>query len=358
MLLVYLAVAWAIGIAVASTVSLPIEIWLLWLVLPVGLFLIWRRAVLLRTLHLCLLVFLLGAIRSVIALPPSEWKETDLAFYNDHDEILMIGNVVDPPDVRDRTVQIHLAVMRVRVGRDPVWHDVSGLALIQAPRETEARYGDQLQVYGEPTTPPVLEDFSYKDYLARKGIHSLVRVYGGVKTLARDQGNPFFAALYAFRDRGVATIYAIFPDPSASLLAGILFGVDSGIPSDVKDAFSATNTAHIVAISGLNRTQTLCLPPDRTTLTHPRTGSSFHANRSKYNQATVATDVVSSQRELLCYHLGAALRAVLPIPPKFVPSDLRAIVFQRPWTQLLCSPLPGRLSVCEIRSGSLETHLD
>ncbi|MDE3089614.1 MAG: ComEC/Rec2 family competence protein, partial [Chloroflexota bacterium] len=63
---------------------------------------------------------------------------------------------------------------------------------------------------------------------------------------------PFFAALYAFRDRALATVYAILPDPAASLLAGILLGFDSGIPRDVSDAFSATNTAHIIAISGFN----------------------------------------------------------------------------------------------------------
>lgn len=251
-MLIYLAAAWAIGIAIASIVPLPLAVWVWWLILPVGLFLIWRHYLVLRTAHLCLLVFLLSAIRYVIALPPSEWQPTDLAFYNDHGTMLMIGNVVDPPDVRDRTTQVRLAVTRVRVDNREAWHDVSGLALLQAPRETDVRYGDQLQVFGEPTTPPVLEDFSYKDYLARQGIHSLVRVYGGVKTLARDQGNPFFAALYAFRDRGVAIIYEIFPDPSASLLAGILLGVDSGIPRAVTDAFSATNTAHIVAISGFN----------------------------------------------------------------------------------------------------------
>jgi competence protein ComEC len=56
--------------------------------------------------------------------------------------------------------------------------------------------------------------------------------------------------LYAFRNHALETIYAILPDPSASLLAGILLGIDSGIPRDVTDAFSATNTAHIIAISG------------------------------------------------------------------------------------------------------------
>lgn len=250
MLLIYFAVAWALGIVAASLILLPIELWAWWLVLPIGLLVIWRRDSILRLVHICLLIFLLGAMRYTIALPPSEWKATDLAFYNERGSMLLIGDVIDSPEQRDRTTHIRLAVTRVRA--DNVWHDVTGLALVQAPRETDARYGDQIQLFAEPQTPPVFDDFSYKDYLARQGIHSLVRFYGNVRILARDQGNPFFAALYDFRNRAHNTITTIFPEPAASLLAGILLGIESGIPRDVRDAFSATNTAHIIAISGFN----------------------------------------------------------------------------------------------------------
>ncbi len=248
MLLVYFAAAWALGIAVASVISLPIGVWVWWLILPIGLFVIWRRDPLLRRAHLCLLVFLLAAIRYTLALP--QFDERALANLNDHGAILLVGDVVAPPDVRDYSTHLRLSVTRARI--ENTWREVAGLALVQAPRENAARYGDQIQVFGEPTTPPEFEDFSYRDYLARQGIHSLVRVYGEVKILARDQGSPFFAALYAFRDRALATVHAIFPEPAASLLAGILLGVESGIPRDLRDAFSATNTAHIIAISGFN----------------------------------------------------------------------------------------------------------
>ena len=246
--LVYLALAFAAGIAVASLLVLPMAVWLWWLLLPIGLFLVWRRDPALRRMHLCLFVFLLAAIRYTAALP--HFDDHSLATYNDHGPLLLVGAVTDYPDVRDRATNLRFAVTRIRI--ENVWRDVSGTALLQAPPATDARYGDQLQVFGEPTTPFESEDFSYKDYLARQGIHSVVRVYGSVKILAREQGNPFYAALYAFRDRALATVYAILPDPAASLLAGILLGVDSGIPRAVSDAFSATNTAHIIAISGFN----------------------------------------------------------------------------------------------------------
>ncbi len=248
--MVYVAAAWALGIAVASIIPLPTTLWAWWLVLPIGLLLIWRRDATMRLVHICLLIFLLGALRYTMALPPTDWRETDLAFYNDRGTMLLVGNVNDDPDVRDRTTHVRLSVIQVRV--ENLWHSAAGLALVQVPRETDVRYGDQIQVFGEPQTPPTFDDFSYKDYLARQGIHSLVRVYGSVKILARDQGDPFFTALYAFRDRAHRTIQTIFPEPAAALLAGILLGIESGIPRSVQDAFSATNTAHIIAISGFN----------------------------------------------------------------------------------------------------------
>ena len=248
MLLVFFALALVAGIAIATLIPLPALVWAWWLALPLGLLLIWRRDPILVRAHFILLFFILGATRYAFARPT--FDENSLANWNDRGARALIGEVIEPPEVRDYSTQIRLAVTRVRDG--DAWREVSGLALVNAPREGDVRYGDHIQVYGEPATPPEFEDWSYKEYLARQNIHSRVRVYGSVKILERDLGNPFFAALYAFRDRAHATILAIFPEPAAALLAGILLGVESGIPRDLRDAFSATNTAHIVAISGFN----------------------------------------------------------------------------------------------------------
>ncbi len=246
--LVYLAASWAAGIALANQIRLPLALWAWWLVFPLAAFLFARFSPRLRLVLFCLAAFLLGAIRVALALAPLD--PNALAALNDHGAITLIGDVTDPPDVRDQNTNVRVAVARARVNN--AWRDVTGLALVQAPRESDVRYGDRVEIYGEPQTPPEFADFSYKEYLARQGVHSLVRVYSAPKILARDQGNPFFAALYAFRDRAHATLAALFPEPAAALLSGILLGMDSGIPQEVRDAFSATNTAHIVAISGFN----------------------------------------------------------------------------------------------------------
>ncbi|MGE5261823.1 MAG: ComEC/Rec2 family competence protein, partial [Acidobacteriota bacterium] len=198
MALVYLTAAWVAGIAVARLTSLPIYLWAILAALPAGLLLIWWRDPLLRRIHLCLLFFILGALRCTLAIPafdqqcrvPPGESATPLACRNDQGPVLLEGAVVDPPEVRDRTVNIRLSVTRARSGDE--WQNVSGLALVQAPRETDVRYGDRLQVFAEPATPSESPEFSYKEYLARQGIHSLIRTYGGgIKVLARDEGDPF-----------------------------------------------------------------------------------------------------------------------------------------------------------------------
>ncbi|MFQ6000577.1 MAG: DNA internalization-related competence protein ComEC/Rec2, partial [Anaerolineae bacterium] len=112
-------------------------------------------------------------------------------------------------------------------------------------------YGDLLEIEGELETPPEFESFSYKDYLARQGIYTLLR-YPQIDSLAQGQGNPLYAALYTLKDRAQATIRALLPEPEASLLSGILLGRDSEIPKDLLDDFNRTQTTHIIVISGFN----------------------------------------------------------------------------------------------------------
>jgi len=77
------------------------------------------------------------------------------------------------------------------------------------------------------------------------------------RLLLRGRGTPFYTAVYGLRERSLETVYRLFPDPEASLLAGILLSVETGIPEADQDAFSNTGTDHIIAISGFLRSQDL-----------------------------------------------------------------------------------------------------
>jgi len=250
MTLVYLAAAWLAGIALAKAINLP------WQMLPVlGLatffcLLLWRDNARVRLGALCVLALALGTGRLLLALP--HFDETALAAYNDVGWVTLEGVVVGEPDERE-----HYTNLRVRAERltlpDGTELDVDGLALVKADRYPRHDYGDRVRVEGLLEMPPVFEEFSYREYLARQGIHSLIR-HAQVTLLAENQAIPLLYYLFAFKRHAQSTIAHLLPEPQASLLTGILLGVETGIPADLMDDFAATGTTHIIAISGFNIT--------------------------------------------------------------------------------------------------------
>jgi competence protein ComEC len=129
--------------------------------------------------------------------------------------------------------------------------DVTGAVLLRMSRYPAYRYGDVLTVTGELETPPTLEDFDYRGYLADRGIHSII-YYPGVEVLARGQGSKPLQWLHSLRERLCASLARALPEPQCSLAQGILLGQRTGIPDDINRAFSRTGTAHLLAISGLH----------------------------------------------------------------------------------------------------------
>jgi competence protein ComEC len=249
MTLLYLSVAWLLGIWLGSVLRWSPEHFL-WLGLPSagGLFLR-RRDLRLRLLCACSLVLVAGAVRFSLSIP--HFDEGAIAYYNGREEVTVRGLVAGEPDIRDRHINLRLRTRELLV--DDRWRGVKGDVLVQVDRYPGYRYGDLLEVQGHLETPPVFEDFSYKDYLAARGIHGMMR-RPSVQLLAKGQGNPVYAAIYALKARAQATIAVILPEPEASLLTGILLGYERGIPQRVADAFARTNTAHVIAISGYNIT--------------------------------------------------------------------------------------------------------
>lgn len=250
MTLLYLGVAWLGGILLAAWLRPPLLPVAASLSLPAGALILGRRHRGVRLASTCALFALLGALRLLSAVPAFDARH--VASYNDTPDVVLEGVVADEPDVRDRFVNLRVAVRRLQV--EGTWHEVQGTVLVQAPRyPTAYAYGDVIRAQGNLETPPVFEDFSYRDYLARQGIYSLMR-RPQVTRIDRGQGNPLFAAILRLKGRAQTAIAALFPEPEASLLTGILLGVEHGIPKGVMDAFSRTNTTHVIAISGFNIT--------------------------------------------------------------------------------------------------------
>jgi competence protein ComEC len=204
-------------------------------------------------MFLLVILFLsIGAIRYQLDQPTID--PSFIAYYNDQStETIMDGVLVEPPDVRDTFVNLRLRIDQLHQVNEDQFIPVQGLLLVRVSTSTSFLYGDRIRLQGHPETPPENEDFSYRDYLANQGIFSYIS-YPSSSLLQHGEGNPIYSALYAFRQHAIDVVYSLFPDPEASLLAGILLGVQSGIPQDVQDAFRLTGTSHIIVISGFNIT--------------------------------------------------------------------------------------------------------
>jgi len=136
--------------------------------------------------------------------------------------------------------------------------DVHGRLLVYVPRYPEIHYGDRITVTGTLERPPVYEDFSFEAYLAREGIFALLHSTGAT-VIASHQANPILDALLQAKEHAHRTLLSLLPEPQGALLAGILLGIEQGIPQALREAFEVTGTSHIVAISGFNLTMVAAL---------------------------------------------------------------------------------------------------
>lgn len=255
--LVWFSLAFLAGIILSSLVSLSIWIWLGLAIFAIVFTFLSRifssrlhpSSFILSPFSFILFISLfLGAARYQLSVP--NFDAFHIAFYNDRNyDLLITGYLVEPPDYRDGYTNVRLNVTYVDTGDGNL--KANGLLLVRVSDNQIFQYGDILRLRGKLKTPPENEDFSYRDYLAAQHIHSYMSS-AVVTILPGRGGNPISAALYALKEKSLANIYRMFPDPESSLLAGILLGVDTGLTKDLQQAFKNTGTAHIIAISGFN----------------------------------------------------------------------------------------------------------
>ena len=257
--LLWISLSFISGIVLASILSLPTWAWILISSFFFLLFILLRNRIshitlraprfILQPFSLLLPVFLfLGSAYYQFCQPNID--AFHIAFYNDRNyDLLITGSLAEPPDYRDSYTNLKLTVVSVDTGSGDM--PVSGEILVRVAENEKYEYGERVRVRGQLKTPPENEEFSYRDYLARSGVYSYMTT-AEVTRLPGNGGNIVFIPIFKLKAKLLESTYRIFQDPEASLFAGILFGVDTGLSRKLQDAFKNTGTAHIIAISGFN----------------------------------------------------------------------------------------------------------
>ncbi|GAP13095.1 ComEC/Rec2-related protein [Longilinea arvoryzae] len=258
--LLWLSLAFLAGLALADGLSaLPTLLWaggaaagvLLSLLemryVRIPALLRWRRFARIP-MALLLVALSLGGLRGTLARP--SFGPQNLAYYNDHGALTLRASVAGAPERTASGTRLRLSVT-AQVAADGSLAPLHGLALVTLPADGNWRYGDCLEIQARPVTPPEGGSFSYREYLARQGVHSQLAAPQAKRT-GRGCGSALIAGIYDLAERSATVLRQLYPQPEAALLDGILLGDDSDLPESAQQAFRDTGTAHIVAISGFN----------------------------------------------------------------------------------------------------------
>lgn len=200
--------------------------------------------------HALLIALALGGLRLALThLPPAD---NTLAAWHHPQAIAVEGMICADPDERDRSVLLTVCAREVLPANGREAQPVHGKVLVLLrPGAVDWRYGDSLRLYGVFNTPPENGDFSYRRYLAARGIETLSQ-YPAAERTGRGGGNVLLAGIFSLRRAAYARLMQFLPMPEAGLAAGILLGLDNALPDDMLTAFQQTGMTHIIAISGFN----------------------------------------------------------------------------------------------------------
>ncbi len=121
------------------------------------------------------------------------------------------------------------------------------------------RIGDRITAQGILERPKKIEDFDYPHYLRLQGITVILRRAKLETTFVGAQrAVPLPLHLRAMLQSTklwlLSHIQSLFPEPEASLIAGLLTGERRGFSGHLLTAFRVTGLTHLIAISGTNIT--------------------------------------------------------------------------------------------------------
>ncbi len=188
-----------------------------------------------RLVILFLLLFTFGFLRGVWSMPK---------LGGDH-----VASLVG------KKIAVVGAVSGVQLGIDGVAYvvkpdDYRGDILVQAALYPRYVYGDKLKILCQFDFP---DDTSagYARYLVTRNIFATCS-FAKLDKVGSGGGNFLGKTLFNWRMLLSEKINSLWPEPQASLMAGILYGERGSMPKELKISFSNSGLSHIVAVSGYN----------------------------------------------------------------------------------------------------------
>jgi competence protein ComEC len=243
MVLPWLASAWILGIAAGPAVSFPGWQWAT-LVVIAGLA-AWatRREPRLGWTFLAISCCCLGALRASAA-EDQRAAATIASSIRATETVDLKGTVVSATTSWGESFTFDMRAEWIAAPGESEGASADGSVQVVSATWLPAGRGERVAVRGHLRRPTRFE-----------GIHSSAVLEAvSIRRLAPPPALYPAALLDGARSRIVDRLHRVLPAGEASLVAGVLLGADEQMPESVQEAFRATGTAHILAVSGFNVT--------------------------------------------------------------------------------------------------------
>lgn len=175
-------------------------------------------------------------------------------------ETIYLQGVIDSAVEEKRVLRTQKTVFRLAVTHvysSWGWQWTEGKILVNLFAPARLAYGDEVILQGKLHYPFEFDKdrkFSYRDFLARKGVRFILsaKKTAYVKVLGTGQGNWLYAHILKLRDRSEEIFFRYLSPAEAGIMQAMVVGDTSRVPARINDLYIRTGTAHILAVSGFN----------------------------------------------------------------------------------------------------------
>lgn len=158
---------------------------------------------------------------------------------------------------RNNSWKVEANVLQVHAGS---WQPFRGKVMLYFSRQDfprPFRYGDVLLIKGQPELQPGPAnpgEFDYREYLALRNIyHFHFLTKGQVLKTGYDPPSAVMALAYEGREWSQATLRRfVHGQREQAIASALVLGVTDGLDNDLLNAYAATGSMHILAVSGLH----------------------------------------------------------------------------------------------------------
>lgn len=185
-------------------------------------------------------------------------RDNQLRNFNDLEQkAVLIGLVVEEPDILENKQRLTIGPLKIFLNDKEYSRKDWGRVLVTYKKFPQYQYGDKLEIKGKLEAPGAFQGFNYQNYLARKGIYSVIH-WSEIQLLERGNYRGLFSRVYAkilsFKSKLRESIYQNLSPAQSSILGAMILGDKRRMPSELKGKLNIAGVRHITAVSGLHIT--------------------------------------------------------------------------------------------------------